>query len=260
MIYLNGDPVNTTLFPDNTSQVWKLDEKHFNQEWASIVWDYSHEGETMQLAQLKMLLDQSVDFVQLHIKYLPYGRQDKEVSNSATFALRTFAQVLNSMGFSDVYILDPHSSAALALIGHSKAVYPSEQLKRVYDASASTVVCYPDTGAYSKYINIYKFDNVIHGNKVRDQLTGHILSYELIGSCKGERVMIVDDICDGGKTFELLAKDLYEAGAQVVNLFVTHGIFSKGLRPLHHANITHIYTAKGEAVNGLDGIIYKALP
>jgi len=59
--------------------------------------------------------------------------------------------------------------------------------------------------------------------------------------------MIVDDICDGGATFILLAKELYAAGAKEVNLFVTHGIFSKGLIPLYEAGIKRIFTQDGEA-------------
>jgi phosphoribosylpyrophosphate synthetase len=69
-----------------------------------------------------------------------------------------------------------------------------------------------------------------------------------VGDCKDKRVLIVDDICDGGKTFELLAKDLYNAGAEEVNLFVTHGLFSKGLIPLKLAGIKRIFTNKGQAI------------
>ena len=43
------------------------------------------------------------------------------------------------------------------------------------------------------------------------------------------RILIVDDICDGGATFVGLAKELRAAGAKKVYLYVTHGIFSKGL-------------------------------
>ena len=48
----------------------------------------------------------------------------------------------------------------------------------------------------------------------------------------GRNCLIVDDICDGGGTFIPLAKKLKNAGAKTVTLYVTHGIFSKGLDPL----------------------------
>lgn len=253
MLYLNGDPVNVTLFPDNTSQVWKLNESHLSQERATILWEYSHEGEIMQLAQLKMLLDQNVDRVYLHIEYLPYGRQDKSVANNATFALWTFSKIINSLDFNEIFIVDPHSKAALSRIERSRAVYPHGPLGRAMRATTSNLVCYPDKGAVEKYTDIYDFPGCIYGEKVRDQATGYISNYKLVGNCKGKRVLIVDDICDGGKTFEILAKDLYDAGAKDVNLFVTHGLFSKGLRPLFNAGIGRIFTNKGEAVQMPDG-------
>lgn len=261
MILLNGEPVNVTLFPDNTSQVWKLDEKHLNHEYVTVEWHYSHEGEIMQLAQLKQLLDRTVDAVYLYISYLPYGRQDKEVSNDATFALRTFAAILNSLSFTRVTILDPHSKIALGLINNSSAIFPIMELKQVIGASHADLICYPDKGAVEKYTEVYFLNtNYIYGSKVRDQATGRILDYEVVGgSVAGKNILIVDDICDGGATFVLLAEKLRDYGAKCVTLFVTHGLFSKGLRPLKKAGISGIYTAKGQVITMADGGVgYRA--
>lgn len=62
-------------------------------------------------------------------------------------------------------------------------------------------------------------------------------------------VMILDDICDGGRTFIEAVKHLREAGAKRVELYVTHGIFSKGVENLLDNGIDHIYTTNslGEA-------------
>lgn len=255
MITLNGDTVNVTLFPDNTSQVWKIDEKHLSQERATIVWEFTHESELFHIAQLKHLLDTyGVDRVYLHIEYLPYGRQDKWIKNDSTFALHTFAAMLNSLHFTEVFIMDPHSKVAIQLIKKSTAVYPHGPLLRAIKATGSDMVCYPDNGALTKYVGIYKNDlPYIYGEKVRDQASGNILYYELLGECEDKIVLIVDDICDGGKTFELLAVDLFAAGAENVHLFVTHGLFTKGLRPLRLAGIDQIYTNKGRAVIVSDG-------
>jgi ribose-phosphate pyrophosphokinase len=257
MIYLNGEPVNVTLFPDNTSQVWKLDENHFNQERATIRWEFSHEGEFIQLVQLKHLLDRSIIRIYLQLSYLPYGRQDKEVSNDATFALHSFSRMINQLYFAEVFIMDPHSKEALRLINRSQAIYPHGPLQQALYAVDSDMIVYPDHGALTKYANIYAPHlPYIYGEKVRDQATGYISSYKLVGDCQGNKVMIVDDICDGGKTFEILAKDLHDAGALEVNLFVTHGLFTKGLQPLKRARINRIFTNKGEAVaTSCDGLL-----
>lgn len=254
MIYLNGTPLPTTRFPDNTSQVWKipefLDLLKMNQ--AIVAWEYTHEAEFLEIAMLKDLLDSIHLRSHLYIKYLPYGRQDKEVSNEATFALRTFAKLLNTLDFASVIVMDPHSTIAIDLIKNSRAEYPFHQIYELIHSGYCDIACYPDKGARTKYTEVYSQmigDRHVYGEKVRDQLTGNILKYDLIGGdrVKGQKVLIIDDICDGGMTFKILAKDLLDAGATEVNLFVTHGIFSKGVRTLRDAGITHIFTQDGEA-------------
>lgn len=260
MIYLNGNPLPVTLFPDNTSQVWKLPEHIFDADsnWVHIVWRFEHEGEFMHVAQLKGLLDQYGILASLRLPYLPYGRQDKEISNDSTFALRTFAKLLNTLSFQEVIIVDPHSYVALDEIENSRSSYPAATLRLVMDKTENDLLCYPDKGAREKYAkaNNYAF---IYGEKVRDQETGNITSYKLIGDPKGMNVLIVDDICDGGATFKLLAKDLLAAGATEVNLFVTHGIFSKGLRTLHESGIKKIFTKDGEMSEIQNNLTYRKI-
>lgn len=264
MIYLNGNPLPTTLFPDNTSQIWKLPEHILEPaSWVHIVWDFSHEGEFMQLAQLKMLLDGYEVRSTLRLKYLPYGRQDKLISNETTFALRTFAFMLNKLDFEEIIIMDPHSMVATDLIKHSKAKFPIKELLSSILISESDLICYPDEGALKKYTAItempYANFPFIHGEKTREQSSGKILSYRVKGNPKDSKVMVVDDICDGGATFVILAKALYESGAREVNLFVTHGIFSKGLRPLFDSGIKRIFTKDGEASEVQNHIAYRRL-
>lgn len=247
MIYLNGLPVPTTMFPDNTSQVWKLPEEILNTtNFAHITWEYSHEGEFMQLAQLKYLLDYYNFRCALRITYLPYARQDKEPSNTTTFALWPFAKMLNALEFEQVIITDPHSEVALSLIVNSSAVYPIGDVYAALEKTGCDLLCYPDKGAVTKYTKIYEYHDHVYGEKVRDQLTGNILSYKLVGDVSGRNVMIIDDICDGGMTFKILAKDLLASGAKSVVLFVSHGIFSKGVKTLIDSGISRVFTSDGE--------------
>lgn len=264
MIYINGTPLSVTLFPDNTSQVWKVPQLELpNTNWVHIKWEFSHEGEFLHLAQLKTLIDTKGFDATLRIKYLPYGRQDKEVSNESTFGLRTFATLLNSLDFSEVIIHDPHSVIALDLIKNSRAIFPTDELEKVVQMTKTTMFCYPDKGAVSKYsevsgYNLWTFP-IISGEKVRDQLTGNILSYEVTGNPMFENILIIDDICDGGMTFKLLAQDLLRMGAGDVNLFVTHGIFSKGLKTLKESGINRIFTQDGEASEIQQHITYRRI-
>jgi ribose-phosphate pyrophosphokinase len=257
MIYLNDQLIVPTLFPDGTSQIWKLPESLLKSHKYDVEWVFSHEGEFMHLAQLKDLLNIYQLNTKLTLKYLPYARQDKQFGNDKTFALRTFARLLNSLEFDYVAISDPHSNM-FDLIYNSHPYYPTDIIHRIGLMLGTAIVCYPDKGALDKYSKEYPFAH-IHGEKVRDQLTGNITNYKLIGSPDNKNVLVVDDICDGGMTFKLLAKELYDADAKEVNLFVTHGIFSKGLKTLKEAGIKRIFTADGEVFEDHNGLSYRRL-
>ncbi len=261
MIYLNGYAISPTIFPDNTSQVWKIPAHILStapgHDFAFIDWTFTTEGDIVQLAQLKDLLDSREIASCLRIRYLPYGRQDKAVSNDATFALHSFAKLLNQLYFCCIEIIDPHSSVATDLIKNSVAIQ-STTLSKIWCGGGYDIVCYPDKGALTKYSELYDFP-FIYGEKVRDQSTGNITNYKVIGDPAGKTVLIVDDICDGGMTFKILAKDLLAKGAKEVNLFVTHGIFSRGLKTLKDSGINRIFAQDGEASEVQNQIVYRTL-
>lgn len=252
MITVNDFEIKPTIFPDRTSQVWKLNEEIFKCTECHVVWKFENEAELFHLAQLKDLLDQKYDHTTLYVDYLPYARQDKTIKNEHCFALRTFAHFLNQLHFSEINCWDVHSSAAKRLIHNLKITYPKKLLSRILKSQLkdTDLICYPDEGALKKYAKVYKKMNLpfIHGIKQRDQLLGHIVSYDLNDRhtpC-GKTVLIIDDICDGGSTFEHLSSALIEVGALEVNLFVTHGLFTKGLVGLRRAGISRIFTMNGE--------------
>ena len=47
-----------------------------------------------------------------------------------------------------------------------------------------------------------------------------------------EHFIIIDDICDGGRTFIELAKEIRKQTDKPIYLIVTHGIFSAGFEKL----------------------------
>lgn len=256
MILLNGQPIPVTIFPDKTSQVWKLPQSTFESRKHSVEWRFENEAELFHLAQLQHLLQRTVQGLEttLTMKYLPYARQDKVIGNEATFALHTFTKIINSLDFHKIILTDPHNFDACRFNCKIEAQYPVKYLEEIaqeiesFGVGNGVILCYPDKGALNKYTKVYEtlYRPYIFGEKVRDQLTGNITSYTLYGECYGKNVIIVDDICDGGMTFKLLAKDLLAAGACSVVLFVTHGIFSKGVRTLIDSGITRVFTADGE--------------
>ena len=248
MIKLNDHEIVPTIFPDGTSQVWNIPGSAFAQ--GNIVeWAFESEAEFMHLAQLKLLLDHMMYKADLSLPYLPYGRQDKRVKNSETFALRSFTRLLNTLEFDRVTVFDPHSD--VATIGPDKiknvvVLSPRVAINRTISACSPTRICYPDAGAFKRYNDMATRVPGIVVTKERNQQTGHVTIVDISGDVAGQDILIIDDICDGGMTFILTARELLNRGARNVFLYVSHGIFSKGVEVLLDAGINRIFTKSGE--------------
>jgi ribose-phosphate pyrophosphokinase len=73
-------------------------------------------------------------------------------------------------------------------------------------------------------------DQIVFCEKQRDPSTGKIYQTNVLsGDLTGRCAVITDDICDGGYTFIKIAEQLRAKNVERIVLFVTHGIFSKGL-------------------------------
>lgn len=252
MIYLENQPVEVTIFPDKTSQVWKLNEEVLNRlrdqdvigNKANIKWEFESEGEFIHLAQLKDLLDREGIRSNLFMPTMPYARQDKHINNSSTFALRTFAKLLNSLKFDSVKAYDVHNiNLSYQLIKNFTNLKPDYEVQKLAFDIAN-IICFPDQGAEKRYDG--GFLPTCYGIKTRDLETGYIEGYEFSGDVKGKKVLIVDDLCDGGMTFIKCTEKLLQGGAKEVYLYVSHGIFSKGTKRLFDAGISRIFTKDGE--------------
>lgn len=253
MISVDGQVIKPTMFPDGTSQVWKLCEETFRARYSQVTWHFEHESEFMHLAQVKKLLDQgtTVTGVCLRLDYLPYARQDKLVSNNSTFALRSFADLLNSLNFLRIDCFDPHSDIAENIIARFHPIWPLREVRHAVQECQPDLVCYPDSGAYRKYSTVLsglELPPVVVGSKVRNPVTGAITGYELGYVPARRRALIVDDICDGGATFVRVAEALRQRGVTSIDLYVSHGIFSRGIDVLKAAGISRIFTREGEII------------
>lgn len=184
----------------------------------------------------------------LNLQYMPQARADRVFSEGLPLPVKMFADIINTYKFTEVRIMDPHSDVTSALIKNVRVI-PQAQL--VYELVTSTstnlsdyVLCAPDLGATKKAFDAMirlGQTELIQAIKIRDTSTGDIVRCDVVGDAmKGRNVLIIDDIADGGASFKFLAQKLKEKGAKEVALFVTHGIFSKGLQPLSK-DIDRIY-------------------
>ena len=227
MITYNGAKVKPTIFPDGTSQVWNIDLVNS----ADIVWHYENEQELIWLYQLLELVLMQEKYVEVYIPYLPYARQDKQVHNDASFAGNALIPLLTSFSF-PIHTLDVHNNVFDGVTNHKPFV-----------PNWHDCVVFPDAGAEVRYGETFATKPTAVGRKVRDQATGWIKSYELVTDVDiYGRVLVVDDLCDGGATFNILAESLKEhKDIDEVDLWVTHGVFSKGLSELAD-NYGHVHT------------------
>ncbi|MEP1230023.1 MAG: ribose-phosphate diphosphokinase [Litorimonas sp.] len=178
----------------------------------------------------------------VEIPYLPYARQDRVCAPGQAFALKVMADQLALMkNVKKIVTWDCHSAVGVDLTG-AKNVAAEDILKTNHKLSElvmdlnSVIIC-PDKGAVNRTRNIvsayekdFQPEPIVYCEKVRDPATGQITHTDVkVDSLKGRTAIITDDICDGGYTFIKVAEQLKAKGASKVILFVTHGIFSKGL-------------------------------
>ncbi len=175
----------------------------------------------------------------IDIPYLPYARQDRVCNPGEALSIKVMCDLINSIGATQVCVTDVHSEVSMALLDRAHNYMP-EQLGLKEVIGSKLVIC-PDAGAEKRILKL-KMPYVM-ATKVRDVATGEIKETKLYGDVKGRNCIIVDDICDGGRTFIELARVLRASGASTVDLYVSHGLFSKGLVPfkglidnIHHYN------------------------
>ncbi len=190
----------------------------------------------------QILKDLGAEKVELYVPYFLGGRSDRKFSVGGTNYLKNvICPIINSQGFSKVYVVDPHSDVLEACLdnfnkftNNSIVEYALDKLK---GRSSQTMLVSPDAGALKKIYDIAKdfnIKNVVTASKVRDIESGNIIRTTLptMDLRDIEQIIIIDDICDGGRTFIELANAIKEITEIPIYLVVTHGIFSGGFEKL----------------------------
>jgi len=204
----------------------------------------------------------SVKEIALYCPYFLGSRSDRKFEyGSVNYLKDVICPIINSLNFFEVSVLDPHSDVLEAclnnfrkesnlklvefVLSHLKYI-PDElenwqQMSDLYTKNGYILVS-PDAGATKK---IYKLaeqigytGDIIICSKERDK-DGRLTQVNVPLEHKHLRkdYIIIDDICDGGRTFINIAKELKtymqnDPHAGKIYLIVTHGIFSKGFEEL----------------------------
>lgn len=202
--------------------------------------------DVMTLVMLEDALRRAgVEKIRLTMPYIPYARQDRVCNKGESLSIKAFANIINSLKFSSIIVYDPHSDVACSVIDRCIAI-PSHVLIKQHD-EVYHYICQkdwegkpfylvsPDAGSVKKSYEIAKafpqINGIIFAEKVRDVATGKITKtvvHDVPNDIAEARLLLCDDICDGGRTFIELGKVLQCYSPKEMCLYVTHGIFSQG--------------------------------
>lgn len=194
----------------------------------------------MLVNAIRLELGKNIDIF-LSIPYFPFARQDRAANRGEPNALQAFTAIINSLNFTGVCFTDPHSEVLEGLLTPSTAlalrqweVWTNDNLCITGNPNIKTALVSPDAGASKKTHKVAQAVgvDVIQAHKLRDTKTGAISGTWINEHDLNHynRLIVVDDICDGGRTFIELAETIrrFDYKGQL-DLAVTHGIFSKGV-------------------------------
>jgi len=191
----------------------------------------------------KALRRLSIAEIHLHIPYILGARSDRQfIEGGTSYLVDVIAPILNLQNFTSVTCLDAHSDVAAACIDRLKVVsnceFVQSALNKITTTRDSWVLVSPDGGSLKK---IYKVSDaigftgeIVVCSKHRDSsglLTKTIVP---LTSLEDRTYIIIDDICDGGRTFINIAEEIKRLHDGLpwnskIYLIITHGVFSAGV-------------------------------
>ena len=202
------------------------------------------------------LRNTGIQSLSLYTPYFMGARSDRRFTEGdANYLKQVICPIINAQKFDAVIVLDPHSDVLEACLDNFEKIDNHDIVKSALtdidnknDAQDRIVLVSPDAGAYKKIFDVaqkFGIRKIITATKVRDIKTGKILHTEIpvLDQHEDLKYVIVDDICDGGRTFTELAKAIHESRPTAeVYLIVTHGIFSNSFYELSK-HIKKVYSS-----------------
>lgn len=241
--------LNKFTFPTGEPHV-KIHHTIWKQDCV-LEFDYEQDKDILRFLLLCDTFKRNENIIRtINIPYVPFSRQDRVNESGECFSLKFFADLINRIGAERVVVMDPHSDVTPALIKNCVVIPQHEIFTPMLKDKKDFWLISPDGGALKK---IYKLAEkvdcfgVIECSKNRDVKTGEITGTKVYTDGRpvaGKDCYIVDDICDGGRTFIEIAKELKKLSSGKVVLMVTHGFFTQGLE-VFDGLIDEIYTRKG---------------
>jgi len=175
------------------------------------------------------------------IPYFPGARQDRRGEDSSSpIAPEVIFNTLGLIiGRDVIYTFDQHSNILKNFVDCNLMPSNLYDLIKPHVYGVDMIIA-PDHGSVNRAEsfrdNICQNADVIFCDKKRDFATGKLTGFEMPKLKKAGKYLIVDDIFDGGWTFNKVAEAFAadpNSENSTLQLFVSHGIFSKGFGGIH---------------------------
>lgn len=175
--------------------------------------------------------------VEIHL-YCPYflgARSDRNFEAGDNHYLRDIiCPIINDLNLASITLLDPHSYVLPGILNNCTVDTFKQHLfynwvKKQIDSGEEIIAIAPDAGAV-KRAELFGAAQTLYCAKTR---VGETVSVIVPPVPNNATLVIVDDICDGGRTFIEIANNISKSHTGKVFLVVTHGIFSKGTAILY---------------------------
>lgn len=240
-------PVTVSVYPDGALGVNISGVSNCTFESATVT--VMPENKVAHVIELLMLFFSAlrhnkitIKEIALSIPYMPYARADRVFNDGDGYPLQTFLNSLNAFGFSRIYTIDLHNKNELYdmylpnLIEFQQHELPS--LKHALKWGNYDLIIAPDKGAKPKIKKLYEskvVDSIplLTATKERDS-NGRIKSVTFdsryLNIHHVERILIIDDILDGGGTYLPLIETIKALQPKAnIDIHVSHLIASDGL-------------------------------
>lgn len=165
------------------------------------------------------------------IPNLPHSRQERRTNGIRTsISARLFADMLQVAGLDRIITMDVHTTA---IEGFYKIPFDNIDPFNIFINKIKglnlkyPILVSPDFGAMKrikKYASVLGY-NMAFINKERLR-PNEVNDMTLIGNVDDQDVILIDDMIDTGETLLKASDLLIEEGANTINIFATHGIFS----------------------------------
>lgn len=203
------------------------------------------------VASVASLRELGVEKIHLYTPYFLGARSDRKFEEGGNNYLKdVICPIINSLNFKTVTCLDPHSHILEACIKNfrkeSQVRLVQFALDKINNYPSSVIqenkfiLISPDAGASHKIFKLAEqigyTGDIITCSKERDaegKLTQINVPIDFSKFISEQAdFIIIDDICDGGRTFINIAENLKKRVKGKIYLIVTYGIFSAGFEEL----------------------------